>query len=118
MLEIGPGTGTMADSVLDFYKNYNLQMYKNCEYVLVEISPELALRCEQLMMKNHPQLYKEGKIKIYNASIFDFNKRIDDHCFVLGMEILDNMPHDRLFFNEETQKYDTQAEILITNNDK
>ena len=39
ILEIGPGTGTMADSILDFFKNYNLQMYRNCEYVLVEISP-------------------------------------------------------------------------------
>lgn len=28
ILEIGPGTGTMADSILDFFKNYNLKLYK------------------------------------------------------------------------------------------
>lgn len=39
VLEIGPGTGSMADSVLDFYKNYNLDMYRDCEYTFVEISP-------------------------------------------------------------------------------
>ena len=39
ILEIGPGTGTLADSILDFYKNYSLDLYRNCEYVLVEISP-------------------------------------------------------------------------------
>lgn len=39
ILEIGPGTGTMADSILDYFKNYNLKLYKSCEYVLVEISP-------------------------------------------------------------------------------
>ena len=39
VLEIGPGTGTMADSILEYYRNYSLQMYRNCEYVLVEISP-------------------------------------------------------------------------------
>jgi SAM-dependent MidA family methyltransferase len=39
VLEMGPGTGTFADSLLDFYKNYNLDIYRECEYVFVEISP-------------------------------------------------------------------------------
>ena len=39
VIEMGPGTGTMADSILDFFKNYNLDLYKNAEYVFVEISP-------------------------------------------------------------------------------
>jgi len=49
------------------------------------------------MRKNHKQLYDENKIKIYNSSILDFNKKINQHCFVIGMEILDNMPHDRVY---------------------
>lgn len=39
VLEIGPGTGTFADSMLDFFKNYNLDIYRECELYLVEISP-------------------------------------------------------------------------------
>ena len=39
IVEIGPGTGTLADSILEFYKNYSLELYRKCEYVLVEISP-------------------------------------------------------------------------------
>ena len=66
ILEIGPGTGTMADSILDFFKNYNLQMYRNCEYALVEISPQLAGKCESLMKEKHKQLWDTNKIKIYN----------------------------------------------------
>lgn len=27
----------------------------------------------------------------------DFDKKIDGSCFVVGLEILDNMPHDRLY---------------------
>ena len=53
ILEIGPGTGTMADSILEFYKNYNLKMYRNCEYVLVEISPQLSEICKQTLSVNH-----------------------------------------------------------------
>ena len=39
IVEIGPGTGTLADSILEFYKNYSLDLYRKCEYILVEISP-------------------------------------------------------------------------------
>ena len=51
--EVGPGTGTFADSMLDFYKNYDLDMYRNCEYIFVEISPYLAQKCEETMRENH-----------------------------------------------------------------
>lgn len=27
----------------------------------------------------------------------DYNQKYDDNWFVIGMEILDNMPHDRLY---------------------
>ena len=101
ILEIGPGTGTLADSILDFYKNYSLDLYRNCEYVLVEISPRLARKCEEVLREKHKKLYDQDKIKIYNASILDFNKKINDHSFVIGMEILDNMPHDRLYRDDE-----------------
>ena len=39
VVEIGPGTGTFADSCLDFLKNYDLNMYRNCQYIFCEISP-------------------------------------------------------------------------------
>ena len=53
ILEIGPGTGTLADSILDYLKNYSLDLYRNCEYTLVEISPELAAKCEETLSKTH-----------------------------------------------------------------
>jgi hypothetical protein len=49
------------------------------------------------MIECHSELYNEGKIKIFNGSILDYNHIIKDHCFVVGLEILDNMPHDRLY---------------------
>jgi len=108
IIEIGPGTGTLADSILDFYKNYSLDLYRNCEYVLVEISPRLARRCEEMLREKHKKLYAEDKIKIYNASIMDFNKKSNEHAFVIGMEILDNMPHDRLY---RDNKADPESEF-------
>ena len=52
--EIGPGTGSFADSILDFYKNYSLDLYRNCEYIMVEISPQLCETCEEIMREKHP----------------------------------------------------------------
>jgi SAM-dependent MidA family methyltransferase len=46
VVEIGPGTGTFADSMLEFFKNYDLNLYRNTEYIFVEISPQLAEQCE------------------------------------------------------------------------
>lgn len=60
VIEIGPGTGSFADSLLDFMKNYNLEMYRNLEYTFVEISPELAQETEALMQKNHKELCARG----------------------------------------------------------
>ena len=97
VIEIGPGTGSFADGVLDFLRNYNLQLYRNSEYTFVEISAELAAECEALMWRNHPDLCKNGQIKILNGSVLDVETKVKDFCFVVGMEILDNMPHDRLF---------------------
>ena len=101
MIEIGPGTGSFADSMLDFFKNYDLSLYRNTEYIFVEISPQLASLCEQTIKKNHKALYDRGNIKIFNGSIFDWDLHVDKHTFVVGLEILDNMPHDRLFTNSE-----------------
>ena len=53
IVEIGPGTGTLADSILDFFKNYSLDLYRNCEYILVEISPQLADKCEEVLKEKH-----------------------------------------------------------------
>jgi SAM-dependent MidA family methyltransferase len=46
VIEIGPGTGTFADCFLEFFKYYDLEIYRNLEYTFVEISPQLATQCE------------------------------------------------------------------------
>ena len=114
IFEIGPGTGSNADSILEFLKNYNLDIYRECNYILVEISPQLSQMCEDLLSKKHKSLYDNDQIRVINSSIFDFDTTVKETCFVVGMEILDNMPHDRLFLNQETGRYDQQSVIKVT----
>lgn len=91
----------MGDSVLDFYKNYNLDMYRDCEYTFVEISPQLAAKCEEIMKEKHKRLWEQGRIKIFNGSILEYQKKTlpGFFTFVVALEVLDNMPHDRLYFD-------------------
>ena len=58
IIEIGPGRGALCDSILDFFKNYNLKMYRTINYKLIEISPVLSKACEDLLAQNHSNLWK------------------------------------------------------------
>ena len=43
IVEIGSGAGGLAESVLSYFKTYDLEVYKNyLQYIVVEISEELA----------------------------------------------------------------------------
>lgn len=59
---------------------------------------------------------ESNKIKIFNGSIFDFNRKIggNTHCFVVGLEVLDNMPHDRLYFDKKSGELTSMSSIKIT----
>lgn len=67
------------------------------------------------MREKHKELMDNNRIKIYNNSILDFNRKINQYCFVIGMEVLDNMPHDRLYLNEKGEFYQ-MATIKVTRN--
>jgi len=68
------------------------------------------------MNQNHKELMAKGQIKIFNGSIFSYNQKTSDHCFVLGFEILDNMPHDRLYAHDHPSvpKAETEPKTQFT----
>lgn len=67
------------------------------EYDCVEVSGALCETIESRLKATYSQYYDSAKVKIYNSSIFDYKIKDDIPSFVIGMEILDNMPHDRLY---------------------
>jgi hypothetical protein len=60
---------------------------------------------------------EKNKIKIFNGGILDFNRKINTHCFVVGLEILDNLPHDRLYMNNKGQ-FDKLSMVKMTVDEK
>ncbi|OMJ72462.1 hypothetical protein SteCoe_29091 [Stentor coeruleus] len=97
ILEIGGGTGTCALSILDFLKKHSIKNYNTVQYYICEISPILSKTCSQRISSAHPELWASGKVKVINKSALDWDSKIRDQIFVIGLEVLDNLPHDRIW---------------------
>lgn len=95
--EIGPGNGTMAENILTILKQNHPKIYERTEYNLIEISDQL--RNKQIeKLKGHPDQIRFPNISILNPST-EFKEERD--CWVIGMEVLDNLAHDLIKFRNE-----------------
>lgn len=73
---------------------------------MVEISSRLADR-QKIRLKQH-----EHKCKVIHGSFLEWQKLETKDCFVLALEVLDNLPHDKVALDgnvwKETHVYPTQ----------
>ena len=72
IFEIGPGQGSFADSLLEYLKTYELELYRKVRYNLIEISPQLAESTERLLAQKHKWLFENNAIQMFNGSFMDF----------------------------------------------
>lgn len=93
--EIGGGTGTLAKDLLGWLRQHHPTVYASCHYTCIEISPALAALQQQ-------RVAHEGghgdKFSVRRGDACDhstWGPASQEQCFVLAMEVLDNMPHDR-----------------------
>lgn len=98
IIEGGAGNGSAASSILNYFKLYRPKIYKNMNYKIVEISQPMVDRCKTELRKQHGELLDRGQIEIVRESIVSYPKRDNDIVFVLLLEVLDNMPHDRVYW--------------------
>jgi hypothetical protein len=88
-------------------KENEKQVYENVKYEIIEISKELS-RCQtELIKKDHP-----NKFHSHNISIFDWKQTFNDECVIIALEVLDNLPHDKvtiekdIYYQIEVQEYE------------
>lgn len=106
--EIGAGNGTNAKNILDSIKPMS-KLYEKTKYKSIEISPTLAERQERYLQKYHPKNFE-----VINKDIADWNIVETAPCFILALEVLDNMPHDKIIFNTsdpENTIFETKVEL-------
>eukprot|EP00742_Colponemidia_sp_Colp-10_P001435 GILJ01001544.1.p1 GENE.GILJ01001544.1~~GILJ01001544.1.p1 ORF type:complete len:412 (+),score=59.00 GILJ01001544.1:95-1330(+) len=107
IVEVGGGTGTCADSILDHIKRKDARVYSRMQYTIVEISRPLADMQFKRLNDKHPDLFSKSRSKprgsIVNRSLLDFDSKIPGECFVIALEVLDNLPHDKVVKRASSQ---------------
>lgn len=103
--EIGPGTGSLADSILEYVSKYEPVLFKSMEYNMVEISETLH-KSQIKRFENSPYF---SKMRFYNHSFFDHPLREERKCFVLAFEVLASwlLVHDQVARFYPLYKYRT-----------
>lgn len=119
VVEIGAGRGTLAKDMLRHWSEIVPEFLRDISYSIVEISPTLA----SLQTRTLTHWVSTGHVRIYNADAqvwLDslkhdaelWEKLGHNHCHVVAMEVLDNMPHDLVRIADDAIE---QATILFHN---
>ncbi|KAI9295160.1 DUF185-domain-containing protein [Neoconidiobolus thromboides FSU 785] len=111
--EMGGGNGTLMKNIMEFIRMNYKDIYDKTEYNIIEISQQLSQEQEK---NNQLELNEEMKLKckVVNCSIFDWENKIEDNGYFIGMEVLDNFAHDVIKLNQNGEAY--EEVILIDKN--
>lgn len=111
--EIGPGLGTLCLDILDYFSNHFPSYYVKIQYHMVETSRLLHEHQKQLISSSR----HSSKISCHNQSIIDDNLSISNEspCFILALELLDNLPQDKIKF-EPNSTIPLQGLVLTNEN--
>lgn len=88
-------------------------MYATTKYTLIEISPVMAERQRQRVMHAHPV-----QCEVINTDILtytDTHAPVTRACFFLAMEVMDNLPHDKVTL-QNGKWYETLVQMEESDN--
>ncbi|WWC66472.1 uncharacterized protein I206_100374 [Kwoniella pini CBS 10737] len=114
LYEVGAGNGSFMIDSLNFLKKNHPEIFKKVEYRIIEISTSLAKgqksRAEQEGFEN--------KVTVINSDFFKWDgmipgkeKKNEEACFVIALEVFDNFAHDMIRYDIETL---TPFQALVT----
>ncbi len=118
IVEVGAGSGSALNSILVFFNNYEQALYNMLEYNVVEISPQMCQKTKEKFEKNHKKLLDRGNIRIINDDFLNYrvSPNSKEFTFIIFLEVLDNMPHDKVFYCPESKDWKFQG--MVEFNDK
>lgn len=97
--EVGGGTGTCAMNILATLKLHHPSIYERTQYHIVEISSELHKIQKSRLLDEF-----SDHVQCHHMSVFDMENRREEllnqqekhHAFVIALEVMDNLPHDKI----------------------
>ncbi|KAL0486025.1 NADH dehydrogenase [ubiquinone] complex I, assembly factor 7 [Acrasis kona] len=90
--EIGGGNGTCALSVLNYLREYYTPIYDQSHYNIIEVSKALhEIQVERMQDAGHLHHFTS-----HNLSVTDWREVIEGEVFIIALEVMDNLPHDKV----------------------
>jgi Putative S-adenosyl-L-methionine-dependent methyltransferase len=99
VFELGGGTGTNSACFLDALKRIAPAVYANTRYINVEISATLA-EAQRATTVAHPRVHNVMHADAAAASTWAPLVSASP-CYVIALELLDNLPHDRVCLSDD-----------------
>uniref|UniRef100_A0A453G9D8 Protein arginine methyltransferase NDUFAF7 n=4 Tax=Aegilops tauschii subsp. strangulata TaxID=200361 RepID=A0A453G9D8_AEGTS len=104
--EIGGGSGTCAKCVLDYMMlNAPPKVYNNMKYISVEISSSLAEKQLETVGEVQSHLSKFTVEHRDATDIAGWGCKDPQPCWVLMLEVLDNLPHDLVYSPDQVSPW-------------
>lgn len=104
--EIGGGSGTCAKCILDYMMlNAPPKVYNNMKYISVEISSSLAEKQLETVGEVQSHLSKFTVEHRDATDIAGWGCKDPQPCWVLMLEVLDNLPHDLVYSPDQVSPW-------------
>jgi len=115
IVEMGAGSGALAYGILNFLQQKFPQVYEQTHYTIYEISTSLVEAQKALLLPRH-----EGHLSIIRinaaevdgkaASIARASVSSNIPHFIIGLEVMDNLPHDKVIRRSDG----TWAQVVVS----
>ncbi|KAI8915138.1 S-adenosyl-L-methionine-dependent methyltransferase [Entophlyctis helioformis] len=112
LYEIGAGNGTLMTNILDYIAQHEPALYRTVKYNIIEISTKLAGRQERASSARRQLTARHPGVRIVNKSIFEWDQPVQEPCFFIAMEVIDNFAHDVVRYDIATNE-PRQGVVLV-----
>ncbi|RMD44108.1 hypothetical protein DV735_g929, partial [Chaetothyriales sp. CBS 134920] len=110
--EIGAGNGTLMRNILDWIRDHEPSVYARTQYRVIEISPSLHSLQKTALTTAHADPWHLEHVQLINRNILDWSDPVQEPCFFLALEVIDNFGHDAIRYDPFTEK-PLQGSVLI-----
>jgi len=101
LVEFGGGNGTNMMHILDYIKLREPNLYNRTNAIMIDISPAMSDRQREMIEPKH-----SNRCRYVRTDMTDHDMDpMDDECFVMGLEVLDNLPHDKIMWCDESNEW-------------
>jgi hypothetical protein len=85
--------------ILDFLRLRHPHLYERTNYTIIEISD----RFSQMQRRRLDEAGHSQRVRVLNQDFCAWTQRVDYECFVFAVELLDNLPHDKVVLDPSDQ---------------